>query len=918
MKKYKILTAIATASIPLSLLATSCSQNAERTLDVYRDINLDDDWTFKLNDGETQNINLPHDFSIIQNFKHTNRDLRHQQTSGTTGFLPGGIGYYHKDFVLPKKPNASVILDFDGAYNDTLVSVNGHLVGNNRYGYNPFAFDISNYVTADGQTVNKLDVIVKHKYVTSSRWYPGSGIYRDVKVSVVDKVHVAHNGTYVTTPYLKQEVGKDATVNVEVDVQNSYDDAQKISVQNRVVDANGNPVSDWVESDVQSIQSNETNTFTTTLKVNKPKLWSDKTPNLYYVETQVLAGLSVVDQYKTRFGFRYFEFDREGFKVNGQVTKLFGVCLHHDQGALGAAAYNDAIHRQLVIMKEMGMNAIRTSHNCPDEDLLRMCDELGLYVMDEAFDGWEFSKTSHDFGETWKDEIGYGNNLIDAKPDMQWHSFVLQSMVKRDRNCPSIFMWSLGNELHEGAWHDTDITDDERARIGEEMLNYAKELKGIAETYDHDSKTKRWCGIALEQDPLDPDKTDWPKCQIGMHLYNEGGLLGFNYGSAFQTQRALEQFDRVYGSETASANNSRGMYGNIAFDKNEEHHRVPSYDVSGTTVASEVIWRTLHFDGYGGQFVWTGFDYIGEPSPWCWNCEEDPVSDVTWPYPNSAYYGIVDTCGFPKDSYYLYRAHQRHDDTTLHLVGSLNTANMYIYPKAAKYVGFTPVDVYTNAPHVLIKDGEHELAEITRTPALTSNKVSSYYTYQAVSKDAEKCVVDVPKSRADLIHGLYSDILIKPDLVNEIHAEAYDEDMEPITDTIGLDQLETVDKTFLKFDAKADKETLSADGKSLSYITIDLKDAKGNILTDYDSQKEFNISWSGTGDVLGVDNGDQESHEKFQSPDVYRINGENKAKIKTYAGKALIIVGSSKTAGEIKVTISCDGFDSQTITIRTE
>lgn len=920
MKRIKLLTAIATSTIPLSLLATSCSQKKEK--EVFRDINLNENWTFRLNDEkQEQNIDLPHDFSIIQDFKHAKRELEDRKSSGTTGFLPGGVGYYHKDFVLPKKDNPTVILNFDGAYNDTLVSINGHIVGNNRYGYNPFAFDISNYVTADGKTENKLDVIVKHEYVTSSRWYPGSGIYRDVKVSVLDKLHVAHNGTYVTTPNLKSEVGKDVTVNVEVDVQNSYSGSKTAYVKNRVVDSNGNAVTDWSSTKKETIEKESTHTFNGSLKVNNPNLWSDKTPNLYYVETQVVSGGNVVDQYKTRFGFRYFEFNKSGFYVNGNLIKLHGVCLHHDQGALGAAAYNDAIYRQLTIMKEMGMNAIRTSHNCPDEDLLRMCDELGLYVMDEAFDGWEFSKTQHDFGEIWKQEIGYGNQLIDATPNMQWHSFVMRSMVKRDRNCPSIFMWSCGNELHEGPWHDKDISDEEKAAIKAEMVGFAQELADIAHELDHDPITKRWCGTALENDPntAEPEK-DQPKIAVAKKLYDNDGVIGLNYGDIEETQHTLENFERVYGSETASARNSRGMYSQLqerdGDDKllDDGHHHVTSYDGSGTAMASEVIYRTLYFDGYGGQFVWTGFDYIGEPSPWCWNCEEDPVEDITggegepenWPYPNSAYYGIVDTCGFPKDSYYLYRSHLRQDDTTLHLVGSLNAKNMYKYLNDPNIRdGYTPIDIYTNAPYVLIKSGNEAIAKITRGTQKTSKEKGTYFTYTADVLKPSVCQKFDSQIKIQNGHDLYSNILIDSNQLSSIKAEAYsDEECEkPIANTVGLKELSKINSSNKHISYSVDKPTIKADGKSLAYVTVDLLDNNDNLITDYDSQIPIDITWSGNGQVLGVDNGDQETDKKFQSPKIYHKSSKS-ATIKTYAGKALIIVCSSKEAGEIKLTIN--------------
>lgn len=919
MKRFKILATVAATSIPFSLMATSCGQHEEK--DVYRDININKDWEFELKDkGDKQTINLPHDFSIMQDFvQPTPESKTNLDTSGTTGFLPGGIGYYHNDLkVLSDFPqiddNTSVILNFDGAYNDTEVKVGHELVGTNKYGYNPFAFDITDYLDRWGGP-NYIDVTVKHEHVTSSRWYPGSGIYRDVTLSILDKLHVAHNGTYVTTPNLKFEVGKTATVKVDVEVQNNYDEAKQAYVRNRVIDYSGKPVTNWFNSSKAMINAKGTNVFNCQLKVKNPKLWSAETPNLYYVETQVLNENKIVDKYKTRFGFRFFEWDEKGFRVNGKLTKIHGVCLHHDQGALGSASYDDAMYRQLLIMKEMGVNGIRTSHGCPDQDFLRMCDELGFYVSDEAFDTWEFAKTAYDSSTIWKEWLGQDNHLIDGSPEMTWHNFVMRSMVKRDRNCPSIFMWSLGNELHEGLWHDP-ISQEEKLRIEQEMLDYARELRSIANELDYDPHTQRWSGIALERDPNPgSDDENIPKCRIAKMLYNEGGVMGFNYGEASQTATALGQLDpqnpqpplykRLYGSETASANNSRGYYGAVTFnsDQHDQYFRVPSYDITGSALASEVIWRTLYYDGYAGQFVWTGFDYIGEPSPWCWNVQpdrHDPESwklPEQWPYPNSSYFGIVDTCGFPKDSYYLYRAHLRQDDTTLHLVGSLNDQNMFKYTTEEGFpAGFTPIDIYTNAPTVVIKDEQtkKDIAQITRSEQETSLKAGHYYTYEAQSLDESVCKIHDSQIKINNSHGLYSNILVDPTKVNHLVAEAYDEQGNKIENTVGLSCLDTIDRNH-PFDivCYSNKNTIKADGKSLAYITVDLEDANGTLITDYDSQIPINVSLVGSGKILGVDNGDQLTLEKWQNQTVLNLE-KTTAHIKTYAGKALIIVSSTE------------------------
>ena len=368
-----------------------------------RDINFNKDWKFYLgtsttaqnvsfNDSGWETVSIPHDFSIFQEFTTNGTEVE-------SGYLPGGTGWYRKYFTVEEADEGkSFTISFDGAYNHTYVYINGTYVGENHYGYNSFAFDITDELIYGEENVIAVKVV--HE-LFSSRWYSGSGIYRDVTLTVTDPVHVALNGTYVTTPDLAGEQNSDVRVCIETEVLNDGSAAVDAVLRHTLLASNGNEVSEPVETDFR-ISPEASSTVQAELYVYAPALWSVETPNLYQVKTEVIVEGNVTDTYYTDYGFRYFNFDANtGFSLNGEAMKLKGVCLHHDQGALGAAAYNDAMRRQLVIMKDMGCNAIRTSHNIADKDFIRMCNEMGFLVMEEAFDGWSAAKNgnTHDFSE---------------------------------------------------------------------------------------------------------------------------------------------------------------------------------------------------------------------------------------------------------------------------------------------------------------------------------------------------------------------------------------------------------------------------------------------------------------------------------------------------------------------------------------
>lgn len=433
-----------------------------------------DGWKFSLsdpsgaestsfNDGSWDAVTLPHDFSISQNFT----------TSGEaeSGFLPGGTGWYRKSFTVPSGCDGkSVILSFDGVYQNAYVYVNGKQVGENHYGYTSFAFDISKYLVCDGLTDNVIAVKVVNK-LPSSRWYSGSGIYRDVKLIVADQIHVSQNGTQITTPDIENGVG---TVSAKVKVANSGTSSANITVRNTVYDKKDQKVSESAETTL-TVEAGSSAEASTNNVVTNPSLWSLDDPTQYYVRTEILSGGNVIDTYDTAFGFRWYKFTKNtGFSLNGKNVKLNGVCMHHDQGALGSAAYYDAMYRQLSILKDMGVNLIRATHNPYDEDFIDICDELGILVIEEAFDGWELAKNgnSNDFSVYFNKTLTGDNEILDGDTSMTWAEFAIKSMVKRDRNDPSVILWSLGNEIDEGCSGSTA----NYPTIAENLINWIKEV----------------------------------------------------------------------------------------------------------------------------------------------------------------------------------------------------------------------------------------------------------------------------------------------------------------------------------------------------------------------------------------------------------------------------------------------------------
>ena len=525
------------------------------------------------------------------------------------GYINAGTGWYRKIFKVPENVKGKrASIEFDGVYMNSDVWLNGVHLGNRPYGYSSFQYELTQYLKfGDEKNVLAVRADVQQP---CSRWYSGAGIYRHVRLTITDPVHIAQWGTYVTTPEVSEN---EATVRVETKIQNQSGSAQQVMLETIVLDDIGTKVIKG--SSILTVKADSISTFEQFLKVPKPKLWSLENPRLYRIESNVRTNDRTVDASITPFGIRTFEFTVDtGFFLNGKHVTIKGVCEHHDQGSLGAAVHKRAIERQLEILKTMGCNAIRTSHNPPDPALLDLCDRMGFLVMDESFDEWKQSKTM----------FGYGR-FFD-----EWSERDLTDMIHRDRNHPSIILWSIGNEIPE----------QENANAYE----MSKRLVDICHKEDSTRPVTSACNLAEAA-----DKNGFSKPLDVFGINYQLPLYGMFKGKA-----------KLVGSETASAVSTRGEYNLILENgtpsiKRQLNNQCSSYDDS---TAQSYLKAMKNAPWFAGEFVWTGFDYIGEPSPFPW-----PSA--------SSYFGMVDLCGFPKDRYYLYQS-QWTDKPMVHILPHWN------------------------------------------------------------------------------------------------------------------------------------------------------------------------------------------------------------------------------------------------------
>jgi beta-galactosidase len=562
------------------------------------------------NDHQWRTLNLPHDWSIEGEFSD-----KHPATPNE-GALPTGIGWYRKTFTLPADAKEkNVFIEFDGIYRNSEIWINGHYAGKRPNGYISFDYDITPYCNY-GSAQNVIAVKVDNAAQPNSRWYSGSGIYRNVRLVLTSKIAVDHWGTFITTPQINK---KEAKVNIRVVVNNNSGEAGWGIAFTDIYDASGKLVHADKPSAENTLRlSTGKIQLNYTVRVANPTLWSVEHPYLYKAVTRIVVNGKTTDEYTTPFGIRYFAFDvQNGFSLNGKPTKILGVCMHHDLGALGAAVNVRAMERQLQMLKEMGCNAIRTAHNPPAPELLDLCDKMGFIVMDEAFDMWRKKKNKYDYSLDFN----------------QWHEQDLQDQVKRDRNHPSVFIWSIGNEIRE-QFDSTGIS------LTRKLVKIVKDLD-----------TTRPVTSALTE-------TDTTKNFI--YQANVLDLIGLNYNHEVYPD-FLKRFPgkKFIATETMSALASRGHYdmpsdsirrwplkGQKFVEGGNADYTVSAYDNVSAYWGSthEETWKIIkQYDFLSGLFIWTGFDYLGEPTPYPWPAR-------------SSYFGIIDLAGFPKDVYYMYQS----------------------------------------------------------------------------------------------------------------------------------------------------------------------------------------------------------------------------------------------------------------------
>ncbi len=613
-----------TAAITIAAALAGCSKQEPRIRSDFNDgwkfllTDIDGAWETDFDDSGWRLLNLPHDWSIEGSFSEDN------PASPGGGALPGGIGWYRKAFTVSYADREKrVIVEFDGIYRNSEVWINGEYLGKWPYGYSSFSYDLTPYLRY-GDDGNVIAVKVDNSQQPNSRWYSGSGIYRNVWLVKTEKIAVDHWGTFVTTPEVSSGA---ALLRVATQVKNSTGNSTEIRLKTRVYDPENRRVAS-ADTDMIEISGDGT-AVTQEMKIRKPRLWSVEEPDLYRVVTEVWSGQKLTDRYETTTGIRSFTFDNEkGFILNDKPVKILGVCNHHDLGCLGAAVNTRAIERQLQILKEMGCNGIRTSHNPPAPELLDLCDRMGFIVMDEAFDMWKVGKTDYDYHLDFD----------------EWHKKDLEAMVLRDRNHPSVFIWSIGNEVME-QW--------ERDGSGEAI---AGELAGIVRALDDTRPLTSGCNDPTPGNPV-----------IASGALD---LVGFNYIDSLWTRFPIAFPGGKYiGTETTSALATRGSY-DMPSDivrRWPVRWEQPYMDLNADYTCSSydncsAPWGTTHQDSWrlirdndflAGMYIWTGFDYLGEPTPYWWPAR-------------SSYFGIVDLAGFPKDAYYMYQSEWT-DKPVLHI-----------------------------------------------------------------------------------------------------------------------------------------------------------------------------------------------------------------------------------------------------------
>lgn len=772
MKKLAILAALA-------LMLCGCQYKTGNSVREVEDFNFD--WLFKLGDSQSKwgmanyddsgwrQLHLPHDWSIEGEFSERN------PSGPSGGALPGGIGWYRKHFKTPDAvaSGKSVFVEFDGVFMNSTVFVNGQVVGTRPYGYSSFCYDITKYLNDNG-TDNIIAVRCDNSEQPNSRWYAGCGIYRNVRLVTTSPTHVDWNGTFVNTPEIS---GSSATVAVEVRVKGIVSGT---TMENVIRNEKGLVIAHGKVHNVQGEINKDT------LTITRPHLWDLGDPYLYTVETRVEVGGKLADRYTTRFGVRTSEFDvDQGYFLNGRPVKLKGVCLHHDMGCIGTAVHYRALQRELEILQSFGANAIRTSHNPPAPELLELADEMGFLVIDEAFDMWRKRKTEFDYARYFD----------------EWHEKDLSDFVRRDRNHPCVIMWSLANEISEQG----DSPDERLENLTPEEANYFLnfvDTTGISDRISSMSPNvmlaQHMAEIVRNLDPTRPLTSGNNQPYQWNNLYRAGltDVFGLNYHTQnYDDARVWFPGVPLFGSETASSLNSRGWYPQPSTDTlivpkewwltyETKDHQVPAYDNCRAPWAElhEEAWaRIKSRDWMAGTFVWTGFDYLGEPTPYGWPSR-------------SSYFGIVDLAGFPKDIYWMYKSEWT-DETVLHVFPHWNWNPGDKIDIWAYYSNADEVELFVNGK-----------------------------SYGTDRKSGEK------------LHAFWPRVPFEPGRIEVVSYKDGKEVARECRETAG---------PAIALKLTADRNTINADGYDLSYITVEAVDEEGRAVPAADYMLTFSVSGAG-------------------------------------------------------------------------